>query len=677
MSNERGGIFMNAWERIEGAPQPLGVTYAASEEVYNFAVYSKHAAEVVLHLFSENDLVNPVYSYTCLPLKNKSGRVWHCCVPKSLADKAVFYGYQVRGPSSWEESGHRFDPEKILLDPYATSVYFPPRYDPNASNSPGSNRDKAPLGLISQNVSGFDWGHDLSPRHAHDAIVYELHVRGFTKRSNSGVAHNKEGTFAGLTKKIPYLKDLGVTVVELLPVFQFEPLFGNYWGYMPLSFFAVHNAYAHDKRLGAEMDEFREMVKAFHQAGIEIVLDVVYNHTAEGGYGGPTYSFRGIDNTTYYLLNDQRNSYLNYSGCGNTLNTNNRYVRSMIVDSLRYWVEEMHVDGFRFDIATIFTLMPDARINLEDPPVVQGISSDPYVKNGRLIAEAWGGAGYQLGRTFPGILWSQWNGKFRDEVRCFVKGDPGYAGKLANRLYGSCDDLFSDSVITACRPFQSINFINCHDGYCLCDLVSYNSDTSWDCINPGESNASPATMALRKRQVKNLCALLMLANGVPMFCAGDEFMNTQKGNNNPYNQDNETTWLDWHLLEQNKDVFRFFKIMIAFRKSHPSLRRAAIWRDDVHWYGIGREPDWSPIARTLAFCLHGAAEKDQDIYVMINAYWEDLDFNIQEGGAQDWWRVVDTSFESPHDIKEAGNEAPLRNMTYSVKGRSVVVLLRK
>ncbi len=681
---------MNNWTMTEGSPNPLGVRFVESESAYNFALYSKHATAITLHLYSEVDPEQPSHSYTFDYLKNKSGRIWHCRVAAEIVERAKYYAYQVDGPDDLQQ-GHRFDANKILLDPYARAIDFPATFSRHAAIGPGSNAGKAPLAIIHANTVPYDWHGDRKPRHTHDTVIYELHVKGFTRRDNSGVVAENRGTFAGVVQKIPYLKELGVTVVELMPIFQFDPQENNYWGYMPLSFFAPHQRYGSDPDHHALLNEFRDMVKALHQADIEVILDVVYNHTGEGDERGPTYSFRGIDNSTYYLLDTDRRHYRNDAGTGNVLHTANRYVRRMVLDSLRYWVNEMHVDGFRFDLASIFTRRSDGSVNLLDAPIIAAIQSDPQLSQVRLIAEAWDMASYQLGRNFPGIAWLQWNGQYRDQLRSFVKSDPGSIHNLMRRLYGS-DDLFPDSLMNAYHPYQSVNFITAHDGFCLYDLVSYsqkrnqinghnnsdgsNHNRSWNSGWEGDKNLPTEVLKRRKQQIKNFFSLLMLSNGTPMFCAGDEFMNTQQGNNNPYNQDNEISWLNWDLQQQNRDIFRFFKQMIAFRKAHPSLGRSRFWREDVHWYGVGPEVDASYHSRTLAYSLHGASQGDQDIYVMINAYWQDLPFTIQEGRADEWQRVVDSSRESPDDIVEPGNEQHLQSLNYSVKARSVVVLIR-
>jgi len=433
------------------------------------------------------------------------------------------------------------------------------------------------------------------------------------------------------------------------------------------------------------------MVKAFHKAGIFVVLDVVYNHTCEGDQRGPTYSFKGFDPAGYYMpSSDSRNLYANYSGTGNTLNFSQGHVRKIVMDSLRYWKNEMHIDGFRFDLASVFSRNADGSLNWGDAPIFSEIAADPELGRLALVAEPWDTGAYQLGRGFPGATWLQWNARFRDDIRRFVKGDPGMVPDLMRRIYGS-DDLFPDSRSDAYHAYQTVNYIDAHDGFTLYDLVSYNQkhnwknghnnqdgmdqNYSWNCGHEGDKGTPAEVLALRRKQVKNFCCLLLLSNGIPMFRAGDEFLNTQFGNNNPYNQDNEIGWLDWSQLQANQDIFRFFKKMIAFRKLRPSLCRSRFWRDDIRWYGTGPVVDLSPDSRTLAFCLHGASQADDDIYVMINAYWENVHFRIQEGAPHDWVRIVDTAAASPDDFSDAG--VPLLQSTYPVASRSIVVLVRR
>ena len=676
------------WAQIEGSPLPLGATWIEDEQAFNFAVYAEHADSVTLLLYCPRDLANPIWTFQFDPIRNKSGRIWHCRVPLGRMCDARYYGYSISGQAVAGLRG--FDHEKVLLDPYAKRVFFPPRFERKRAMKPGPNHEKAPLGVLPRRRDAFDWVEDLPPRPESDAIVYELHVKGFTKNPNSGVHPSRAGTYAGLIDKIPYLKDLGITVVELMPIFQRDPHEGDYWGYMPLNFFSPHAQYASRVKDDGQHFEFKNMVKALHQAGIAVVLDVVYNHTCEGDHAGPTYSFKGFDAAGYYMRSsDPASPYANYSGTGNTLNFNQPHVRKMVMDSLRYWKNEMHIDGFRFDLASVFSRNADGSLNWGHAPIFSEIAADPELGRLALIAEPWDVGGYQLGHGFPGTTWLQWNARYRDDVRRFVKGDAGMVPDLMRRIYGS-DDLFPDSREHAYHAFQTVNYIDCHDGFTLYDLVSYDqkhnwanghdnqdgmdANHSWNCGHEGDDSAPAEVLALRRKQAKNFFCLLMLSNGVPMFRAGDEFLNTQFGNNNPYNQDNEISWLDWSQLKANQDIFRFVKGMIAFRKSHPSLCRSRFWREDISWYGVGPTVDLSPDSRSLAFCLHGASQADDDIYVMINAHWQALRFQIQEGAPQEWVIIVDTALPSPFDFSESG--VPLAQSVYEVAPRSIVVLVR-
>jgi glycogen operon protein len=658
---------VEAWDN-EGGLGPPGAVWLENKQAWNFTLYSRHARGVTLLLYGATNFVQPVFELQLDPLQNKTARIWHCLVQQNSAPAAQYYAYRVHGP--WDpKNGHRFDSDKVLFDPYAEELFFPSDFSHEAARQPGRNDGRAVLGVLPRYTPEFDWGDQPAPRHTHDAIVYELHVKGFTARANSGVAKWKRGTFLGLIEKIPYLTELGVTVIELLPVHQFDPQEGNYWGYMTLSFFAPHHAYA----VRDGVDEFRQMVQAFHQAGIEVWLDVVYNHTAECDASGPTYSFRGIDNHSYYL-SVKSGSYLDYSGCGNTTRCAHPMVRALVLRSVEHWAQRMGVDGFRFDLASVFARNEDGSLNTDSPAIAIEMSAAAIMFDLRLVAEAWDIDAYLLGKSFPGLAWRQWNGRFRDDIRSFVKGDAGMAGALMQRLYGS-DDLFPDGPGDVCRPYQSVNYITAHDGFCLYDLVAYNqkhneanghdnrdgatNNLSWNCGWEGDDGTPSEVMALRRQQVKNFFTLLMLANGTPMFCAGDEFLNTQVGNNNPYNQDNETTWLDWSLLEKNRDIFRFFQHMIAFRKARPWIARSRYWRADVHWYGATGPVDFA--SHTLAYCLHG----ERDLYVMINSFWQPVVFHIQEG--EDWTRIVDTN---RHDLVQE----PVSSKRYELAPRSVVVL---
>jgi glycogen operon protein len=680
---------VQSWFRTEGAPSPLGVSYFPETDEYNFALYSKNASSVTLLLFDTGSFTVPVVTKKLDFLVNKSQRIWHCRLAKADLSGAVYYAYQVAGnlpvagePDYW----HRFDPEKVLLDPYAKEFFFPPGFDPAAAYRPGGNLGSAPLGYIHAGADDFDWGNDNMIRHEGDLVIYELHVRGFTRGAGSGVPAGTEGTYAGVTAKVPYLKELGVTAVELMPVHQFEPMPGNFWGYSTLNFFAPHNNYAADRSPGGAVKEFKTMVKALHAAGIEVILDVVFNHTTEGDIHGPVYSFKGLDNSTYYLLNDQAsNPYDNFSGTGNTMRTDHPVVQRLIVDSLLYWVKEMHIDGFRFDLASIFsrTSQPNAL-----PPIFAQLSADDDFQQVRLIAEPWDAAGYyQLGRGFPGTSWAQWNGQFRDDIRSLVKGDAGMAGTGLQRIYGS-DQLFPGDLMNAYHPYQSINFINCHDGFTLYDTVAYNDkhnqannqnntdgsndNHSWNCGWEGDNGLPLEITQLRLRQAKNLMALLFLSNGVPMFRAGDEFLQTQQGNNNAYNQDNETSWLDWERSNSMSGNSDFMKAMIRLRKQY-GLAKSRFWREDFQPVGFdGNAPDYGNSGlRCFGYLLRGCTD-NTELLVMVNAGWNPQAFSIAAGP---WKQLVNTYLGDGQDI-ELDHPEVVAAASYLVGERSVVVLAK-
>lgn len=682
---------MNSWEKVEGTPFPLGATWIEEDQSFNFSIYSKHAEAVRLLLYSKDDAGHPLLEVSLDFLKNKSGPIWHCRINADEAKDAAYYAYRVDGPApqpgfDW----HNFDFEKILLDPCAQSVFFPEAFSREAACRPGSNAGQAALGVLPTELCGFDWADDQQPRHDSDLVIYELHVRGFTCNPNSGVPESHRGTFLGVVDKIPYLVELGITAVELMPIFQFDPDDGNYWGYMPLNFYSPHHAYATKPDTCNQQHEFREMVKALHAAGIEVILDVVYNHTCEGDHTGPIYSFKGIDSSSAYMTTGNPAApFANHSGTGNTLHTANRAVRRHIVDSLQFWDSEMRVDGFRFDLASVFTRNTDGSINLNDPPIISEIGTNAALTNNRLIAEPWDADGeFQLGQKFPGQRWMQWNAHYRDTLQRFVRGDTGLVGDLMTRLYGSAD-LFPDDRMHALQPPLSINYVTSHDGSTLYDLVSYDEkrnwanghnntdgskESSWNSGWEGDEGVPLEVQQLRKQQIKNFICLLMLSNGTPMFRMGDEFLQTQGGNNNPYNQDNETSWLDWDRRSEHDDIFRFVKQAIAFRKAHPSISRSRFWRDDITWYGANHLVDMSPTSQQLAYCLHGASQNDTNLYVMINAGPEPIEFGIQEGAPGTWHRIVDTSRPSPHDFTEMSGEI-IEETFYSVEERSVAIFM--
>lgn len=684
---------MGTWASQEGSPFPLGVSFVEDDDAFNFAIYSKHASRLTLVLFTEDDLKFPSFRLELDYLCNKSGPVWHCRIPRDEVEPARYYAYQIDGPPPGKGFAfHRFDHEKLLLDPYAHAVFFPVDFSRDAARGPGSNVGAAPLGLLPPTDCHFDWDNDVRPRHDSDLVIYELHVRGFTQHESSGANVDRRGSFLSVCDKIPYLTQLGVTAVELMPVFQFDPNEGNYWGYMPLALFAPHHAYTTEPQACRQRDQFRTMVKELHSAGIEVILDVVYNHTCEGDDRGPVYSFKGIDNSTYYVASgDPQRPFANFSGTGNTLHTANRTVRRLVVDSMRYWVDVMHVDGFRFDLASIFTRDSDGTIKLEDPPIIGQIGAEDDLASVRLIAEPWDASGaFQLGKSFPGVQWMQWNASFRQCCQRFVRGDRGMIGELMTRMYGSCD-LFPDDRIYAYRPFQSVNYIASHDGFTMADLVSFTVKNNWsngennvdgaddfssNCGWEGNQNTPREVQVQRKQRVKNFFALLMLSAGTPMFRMGDEFMNTQNGNSNPYNQDNETSWLDWRQADTNQDVLRFVRKLIAFRKSNPSICRSRFWRDDIAWYGTDHLLDLSANATCLAYCLRARMGSGTDLYVMINGGDTTATFGIQEGRPGTWRRRIDTSQPSPTDIVDQATAAMVTEPFCDVAGHSVMVLVR-
>jgi isoamylase len=679
---------MNYWTPDDGLPYPYGSSWNNDKQGFNFAIYSKEATALTLVFFRKDSPGQIVFEYRFDVVKNRTGSNWHCFIRESLLNGADSYGYLADGNNN-KPSNH-FDPEKLLSDPWGKAIYFTPAFSRTAAIAGGRNIDKAALSLLIKkdtNPDGFE--NDVKPKHFHDLVIYEMHVRGFTKHASSGIDDHKKGTFAGVIEKIPYLVELGVTAVELMPVFQFDPQEDNYWGYMTMNFFSPHQLFGSTSDSWDLVKEFKSMVLALHQAGIEVILDVIYNHTVEGGHDGPNYSFKGLDNSSYYLLTPDMKNYINDAGTGNVMRTSYKMVRKLILDSLRYWVQEMHVDGFRFDLAAIFTRNDDGSVNLINPPLLEEISMDPILADTRLIAEPWDIASYQLGSRFPGANWAQWNGAYRDDARKFIKGDNDSVAKMMTRIYGS-PDLFPPGVPASDKPWQSINFITSHDGFSLYDLVAYdekhndsngynntdgsNDNYSWNCGWEGDRNVPDEIVLLRKRQAKNFITLLMFSNGIPMFRMGDEFLLTQNGNNNPFNQDNATSWIDWNRLHSFSDIHRFFKIIIACRKKHPSLCRGNFWGNDIEWYGVNGQTDISYFSHTLAYHLKGSSCNDDDFYVMINSYWQQLHFTVHVDNIQEWKMIIDTSLNSPNDITAFSDAMFLTNTVFTVKGRSIVVL---
>ena len=682
-----------AQETKEGRSFPLGATLSA--EGANFSVYSKHATGIELLLFDSVDDDQPKRVISIDPATNRTYHYWHVFVPAVKAGQ--IYAYRVRGAFD-PASGMRFDPAKVLVDPYGRGAVVPKNYSRDAAQDKGDNAAVAIKSVVT-NPHAYDWGGDAPPkRPSSQTIIYEMHVRGFTCHPGSGVTEKSRGTFAGLIEKIPYLKELGITAVELMPVFFFDsqdapPGRVNYWGYAPVSFFAPHPAYSSRQDPLGPLDEFRDMVKALHREGIEIILDVVFNHTAEGDHEGPTLSFRGFDNLTYYILEQDRSRYANYSGTGNTLNANHPIVRRMILDSLRYWVREMHVDGFRFDLAAVLERDESGQL-MPNPPVLWDIESDPELAGTKLIAEAWDAAGlYKVG-SFIGDSWREWNGRFRDDVRSFLRGEKNSVRHFADRLLGS-PAIYGHEEREA---EQSVNFVTCHDGFTLNDLVSYNSkhneangennrdgandNQSWNCGVEGPTD-DPGVEKLRNRQVKNFLAATMLSVGMPMLLMGDEVRRTQGGNNNAYCQDNETSWFDWTLLAKHADVHRFTTLLNArrvLRDAEPERQRISLNQllrgVNLVWHGVKlNQPDWSESSHSIAFTVEVG---ELLFHVILNAYWQPLDFELprlDRAGENPWHRWIDTALDSPHDIVEWETAESVPSHAYRAESRSVVMLL--
>jgi isoamylase len=687
-----------AFELRRGSPFPFGASIQI--DGINFSVFSRHATKVSLVLYQPGQ-EEPIAELPFDPRYNRTGDVWHGLVTGPVA--SLQYGFRLDRQPNAKPQVHRFDPSVVVVDPYAralASETFPPGSPVFDERSLMSRRTWRSI-VASED---FDWGTD-QPLNVHlaDSIIYELHVRGFTIHPSSRVA--QRGTFQGVVEKIPYLKELGVTAVELMPVTEFDefanpstnPYTGerlrDYWGYNPLSFMAPKASYGGPKEAGGEINEFKSMVKALHEAGIEVILDIVFNHTGEGDARGRTICWRGLDNRIYYIIDPATGRYHNYSGCGNTINANHPVVRNMLVDCLRYWVTEMHVDGFRFDLASVLGRGQDGEV-LCNPPLLERIAAEPVLANTKLIAEAWDAAGlYQVG-TFPNWgRWAEWNGRFRDDVRRFLRGEAGMIGALATRLAGSAD-LYQDD---GREPYHGINFITSHDGFTLADLFSYDTkhngancegggggsdlNYSWNCGVEGPTDED-SVVALRRRQARNAAAILLLSQGVPMLLAGDERSRTQLGNNNAYCQDNETSWINWKTDEHEKGLLRFLRLLVDFRKRHPGLRRRSFLETSpegwpaIWWHGFRlNETDWSDESRSLAMHLPRST-RDDDIYVILNAHSEPHSFELPVlPGRLRWFRVVDTMLEPPQDIAEPGAEPRVSSRSYDVGPHSVVVLL--
>ena len=687
-----------------GLPTPLG-TYPFGEGT-NFAIFSRNATRIWLELFADRDDEAPTHRIELDPDRHRTGDIWHVWVEGVGTDQ--FYGYRAEGPYE-PRGGHRFNPHRLLIDPYAGAIthradwdfHRAAGYDPDSPQKDLSfwaedNAGGSPKCVVTDRYTGWERTRHIG-RPWSETVIYELHVRGFTIHPSSGV--DCAGTFRGLTEKIPYLKDLGVTAVELMPVYEFNedelgrlnPLSGeelhNYWGYNPVAFMAPNGAYAHDGSSGEQVHEFKEMVAAFHEAEIEVILDVVYNHTAEGSELGPTVSWRGLDNSVYYLLEEDRRFYRDFTGTGNTVKSDHPVVRDLILDSLRRWVVEMHVDGFRFDLASVLGRDEEGQLRA-DAPLIERIAEDPVLRNVKMIAEAWDASGaYQVG-SFYQPRWSEWNGRYRDEVRRFWRGDGGMIDELASRLTGSAD------LYGAARkgPQSSINYVTSHDGFTLNDLVSYEhkhneangegnrdgTDANYS-ANYGEEGPTDdhGIEAVRRRQIKNFLLTLFVSQGVPMLLGGDEFRRTQEGNNNAYCQDNEVGWWIWDRFEEHQEIHRFARAIIAFRQEHPVLRRTEFYEDgEIDWFGPdGAVPDWKDEeARELGARIRG---EDREILLLFNASPEEITFELPPPpDGTSWRRRFDTGRAEAEDVVEESDAGPIEETRrYALAGRSSAILV--
>jgi len=690
-----------------GYPLPIGGTHQQGDGV-NFVLFSRHATRIRLEFYKHPDDSSPTRIIDLDPICHRTGDVWHIWVRG--IDVGQLYGYRIDGPYQPEE-GHRFNPHKLLLDPYARAIAGVRNWDFSAARGYDSSSRLTDLSISTVDNAGttpkciytrdhFDWEMDSPPKHsASDTVIYETHVRGFTIHTSSKI--ERPGTFAGLIEKIPYLQDLGVTAIELMPVLEFNenesqllnPVTGeklkNYWGYNPVAYFAPKQSYSFDGSQWRQTTEFREMVKAFHRAGIEVILDIVLNHTAENNELGPTICLRGIENSIFYMLQEkQLRYYKDFTGVGNTLNANHPVVREFVTSVLRYWVMNMHVDGFRFDLASVLGRDVHGNI-LREAPLLEGIAEDPILRDVKIIAEAWdAGGAYQVG-DFSSTRWTEWNGRFRDDVRRFWAGDLGMIGSFAGRISGS-SDLYQSS---GKGPARSLNFVTCHDGFTLNDLVSYkqkhndengefgrdgtDANNSDNCGVEGPSQ-DPGVEAIRNRLIKNFLLTLFISRGVPMLLGGDEFRRTQRGNNNAYCQDNEVSWFDWSLLEKHKEIHRFTRGMIAFRRAHPVLRKEDFYTDaEIKWFAPNSAtPDWADQWQKSFACLI-LGQTEPDLFLLFNAGTSPVDFFIPALPTGKIWRLaVDTSRVAPDDLFEPGKEPLIQGQNgFRLEPRSSAILL--
>ncbi|MGJ0485749.1 MAG: glycogen debranching protein GlgX [Methylomicrobium sp.] len=680
-----------------GSYFPTGAT--VSDAGVNFSVFSRHASSAELLLYEAAESLEPFQIIRLNPKTNRSFFFWHVFVEGLLS--GIHYTWRIFGPDDTASTGRRFNPKKELVDPWAkavTDVFWNRR----RASDPNDESRSSYRGVVAK--PDYLWANERSrKRGLEGAVIYELHVGGFTRHPSAGVGH--PGTFAGLIEKIPYLQELGITHVELLPVMAFDEQFvpdnvaakglKNYWGYNTHSFFSPHPGYCVTPELGTHAREFKDLVKALHDAGIGVILDVVFNHTAEGGHDGPVINFKGFCNEIFYHLEPHnRTYYRDYTGCGNSVNCNHPLVTQFIVHCLEYWVEKMHVDGFRFDLASVFTRGEDGAPQA-NPSLPWRIEFSHALHEVPMIAEAWDASGlYHVG-SFPGLRWAEWNGRYRDVIRRFVRGDPGLVGEVASCLAGS-SDLYADGDRL---PLHSINFISCHDGFTLHDLVSYNSkhneangennrdgcdnNMSWNCGAEGETDNADV-LALRRRQAKNLISILLLSQGIPMLLAGDEVLHTQKGNNNAWCQDNELSWFDWSRVEKNHDMLRFVKELIALRRRHPNLNRSEYFTGeevpgrglrDISWHGYRLdEPLWFDYsAQFLAYTLAGLAGEEEDVHVILNMSERTVEASLPKIPGRKWHLALDTSRTGPDDILPRDRQKAFDGSTYPIPRRTIAV----
>ena len=673
-----------------GRSYPLGATLMQGG--VNFCVYAKDASQIEILLFDSPYAKKEKFKIALDPTCNRTGDYWHVFIENIT--QGQLYAYRVYGEYN-PQKGFLFNPNKCLLDPYAQAVLMPKNYSRKDATGNKDNVATCLKGVVVDHRN-YDWqGTSPLQKPITQTVIYEMHVRGFTASPSSNISQEKRGTYAGIIEKIPYLKDLGITAVELLPIAQFDPFdspsnLKNYWGYSPVNFFAPHSQYSSDKSPLGAFNEFRDLVRALHKADIEVYLDVVFNHTSEGDLSGPLQSFKGFSPKDYYMLEEDKRYFSNYSGCGNTFNANSSISRRLIRDCLHFWVQTMHVDGFRFDLASILSRDKHGNV-MQDPPLLKSINTDPILAGCKIIAEAWDAAGlYQVGNFTKG-RWQELNGKFRDDVRGFIKGDKNKISAFSNRLIGS-PDLYYDKGNT---PHRSVNFITAHDGFTLNDLVSYNQkhnlanleenqdgdnhNLSYNCGIEGETD-DKKVLKFRDKQIKNFLSVLLLSLGTPLITMGDEVKRTQQGNNNAYCQDNEISWFDWDLTKENKELFEFTQNLISWRLKDPALgeqRRLSLAKvldnTKILWHGV--QPlftDWSSDSHALAYSICDPNSKEY-LYIAINSYHQDLDFKLPKAKSGSWHRIIDTADKNPYLSQTKSHS--LNSKTYKVEAYSLIMLL--